>query len=237
MSSGIVGDSRTSTHSEKDEARDLTHRERRLTAVSALIAGALSFVQLVLLFAIPVPHDPAGRLSYIHDHQGVVAIVEIAVIVWATLSVPFPIALGLLRWRRSQILVVTATVLSASGILLLGFATYVGIGALWAIGVVGTPSTAGADAYQASVWIQLGYLLSDPPLMAWGIGQLLFAWLAWIGPLLPRWLAVVGGLSGLGIVLGSLALPSLAMLLIAVGILAFAIWALGIGVIMMRQTG
>jgi hypothetical protein len=235
--SSKVGDSRASTRSETDEARDLTHRERRLAAVSALIAGALSVVQLVLLVAIPVPHEPAGRLAYFRDHQGLVAIVEVAVIVWATLSVPFPIALGLLQWARSRVLAASATVLSASGILLLGFATYVGIGALWAIDVAGPPSTAGADVYQASVWIQLGYLLSDPPLMAWGVGQLLFAWLAWFGPLLPRWLAVVGGLSGLGIVVGSLALPSLAMPLIAFGILAFAIWALGIAVIMMRPAG
>jgi len=49
---------------------------------------------------------------------------------------------------------------------------------------------------ERSVWSGLGYHLTDPGLMAWGLGQLLFGVLAWRSGVLPNWVAVIGILGG-----------------------------------------
>jgi hypothetical protein len=87
--------------------------------------------------------------------------------------------------------------LSVGGILLLAFGvfTYVGAG----LSIVATahlaPSLADV-AYQFVIWANLSYYLTDPGLMAWGLGQFLFGCLAWRSHVLANWLAVLGVIGG-----------------------------------------
>lgn len=227
---------RLSTATNIESAADSAGLERKAIAVFAFLAGASTLALLVLLLLAP-PANSAQELTYVADHTALVTIFEIVVIAWATLSAPFAFGLWMLTRIRSRVIAAAATGLSVVGILLLGFATYANTGALIAINAAGTPPVAGANTYLASFWAQLGYLLTDPPLMAWGLGQMFFASLAWSSRIVPRWLSAVGGIAGLGFLLGSLDTPSQAIFLIAFGFLAFAIWAAGIGVAVLRRTG
>lgn len=205
----------------------------RPIAVFSLLAALFSIILLALLLASPAG-GASQQLAFAASHTGLLTAFEFTVIVWATLSAPFVLGLGVLLEARSTVLARVAAGLSAVGILMLGFATYANTGALLAIHAAGAPPATNIDTYLATFWSQLGYLLTDPPLMAWGLGQLIFASLAWDGRMIPRWLAVIGGLAGLGIVLGSVETPSQAIFLIAFGILAFAVWSLGVGIVLLR---
>ena len=53
--------------------------------------------------------------------------------------------------------------------------------------------------YQMSIWTNLFYFMSDPALMIWGLGQLLFGYLLLSNSIFPKWLGVItviGGVAG-----------------------------------------
>ena len=64
--------------------------------------------------------------------------------------------------------------------------------------------------------------------MTWGLGQLLFGWLAWKSGVLPDWLVVVGAIGGLAglLTLAVYQSPVFALVQLA----SFAIWASTAGV-------
>lgn len=127
-------------------------------------------------------------------------LLAVIVLVWAVVSVPFVVALGQLLRSKSASLALTASILSAVGILLLGFAIFAHVGAFLSIIAAGSPPSAADGAYQAAIWGNLSFHLTDPGLMTRGLGQLLFGWLAWKSHVLPNWVSVagmIGGVAGL----------------------------------------
>src|SRR5664279_2631973 len=89
-----------------------------------------------------------------------------------------------------------------------------------------------ATQYQAAIWGNLSYYLTDPGLMVWGFGQFLLGWLAWKSKVLPNWTALtglIGGVAGL-LTLFVYQTSSLAMLQIA----SFAIWGLTSGTLLLK---
>jgi hypothetical protein len=149
----------------------------RAFAWFSLLAGVAS---ILLLIASMQPTAPTGaeQLSFFAAHRGFFVLMAIFVLVWAVFSIPFVAALGQLLRAKSPTFALAATILSAIGILLLGFAIFARIGAFLSILAAGSPPTAGDATYQAAIWGNLFYFLTDPGLMTWGLGQLLFGWLA-----------------------------------------------------------
>ncbi|HEY6910528.1 MAG TPA: hypothetical protein VI356_14210 [Myxococcales bacterium] len=204
---------------------------RKPIAAFGLLTGVLSLLLLLSLTA-PPPQASKGRLA--SGRIAELVITEIAVLLWATSSVPFIVGLGMLLRGRGRWLASSATWLSAGGLLLLGFATYVSIGSAYAINAAGQPPVAGEDVYQAAVWQQLGILLTDPPLIAWGAGQIFFGVLAWKRDLLPRWLAAIAAVGGVSGVLASLQAPPLGVALALLAVACFGVWACGCGIRLLR---
>ena len=137
----------------------------------------------------------------------------------------------LLRPKGST-LASAAQLLVAFGVLLLGFGIFTHVGALLSIVAAGTPPSAPDAAYQAAIWQSLGFYLTDPGLMAFGLGQFLFGWLAWRSGVLPNWVAMVG-VGG-----GAAGLLTLAVyqtgILALVQLICFGIWGFATGLLLLR---
>jgi hypothetical protein len=126
-----------------------------------------------------------------------------------------------------------ATILSAAGILMLGFALFMHAGAMLSIVAAGSPSRPEDAAYQVAIWSSLRFYLTDPGLMAWGFGQLLFACYAWKSAALPKWLSIVGMIGGVAGLL-TLAVYQTGLLAL-VQLAAFTVWGFAIGIRLLRQ--
>jgi len=198
----------------------------------ALLGGALSVLELVEVL-LPMPQSAADMLSYFSSHLGRVALIAVTILTWAVFSIPFVVALGQLLRSKSSTFALTATILSATGILLLGFGNFTGIGAGLAIATAGSPPSVADATYQFTIWRNLSFYLTDPGLMTWGLGQFLFGWLAWKGGVLPNWLAAVGMIGGAAglLTLAVYQTPMLALLQIA----CFAIWEFATGVLLFHR--
>jgi hypothetical protein len=126
-----------------------------------------------------------------------VAITATIILGWAVFSIPFVITLGQFLRAPSAGLALSGSILSAIGIALLGFAQFAYMGAMLSIVRSGHALEAGDAIYQATIWRNLSFFLTDPGLMIWGLGQSLLGWLArQQRNLLPRWLSTVGMISG-----------------------------------------
>jgi hypothetical protein len=214
-------------------ARPLAELDRASAfAWFALLAGALS-VLLVIEVLQPMPQSAIDLLSYFSSHFRIVALAGIMILTWAVFSIPFVVALGQLLRSKSGTFALTATVLSGTGILLLGFGNFTGIGAGLAIATAGTPPSAADATYQLTIWRNLSFYLTDPGLMTWGLGQLLFGWLAWKGGVLPNWVALVGMIGGAAGLL-TLAVYQTSMLAL-LQLACFAIWGFSTGIVLFRR--
>jgi hypothetical protein len=207
---------------------------RTTFATFAIVAGLLSFL-LVASVSGPAPRVPAELLPYFVAHRSTYVFLAITVLVWAVASVPCTAGIGVLLGARRDTLAFAATILCSGGVLLLGFGTFVFVGAFLAIIASSQVAPSEAEAtYQATIWGNLSYLLTDPGLMTLGLGQFLFAWLAWKGGALPK------VLSGIGFVGGLAGLCTLAVyqtsLLAVIQISAFGVWGLTTGVMLLRRS-
>jgi Domain of unknown function (DUF4386) len=200
----------------------------------SLLAGALSLL-LLLVTLQPIPQGAAQQLSFYPSHLGVVMLSAAAVLLWAVFSIPFVVALGRILRPKSAAFALTATLLSTIGILLLGFAIFAHVGAVLSILAAGRPPDAADATYQAAIWGNLFFYLTDPGLMTWGLGQLLFGWLAWRSGVLPNWISVVGVIGGIAGLL-TLAVYQSAMLAL-LQLVCFAVWGFAIGFMLLRQRG
>lgn len=203
----------------------------RAFAWFSLIAGVLT--ALVLLTSLRTPTQTGEELlRYLSVHSGAVMITAVTILSWAVFSIPFVVGLGRLLRPKSPSLAQAAMLLSAIGIMVLAFGNFAGIGAVLAILAAGTPPSSAEAAYQVAIWRNLTFYLTDPGLMSWGLGQLLFGWLAWRSGVMPNWLAVVGivgGVAGL-FTLGVYQTPIMALLQIT----CFAIWAFSSAALLFR---
>jgi hypothetical protein len=197
----------------------------------AVVTGVLSIL-FILESLRPLP-APAERLAFFLSHRGDFLLLAMLVLIWAVFSIPFVVALGAVLRPRGHGLSQAGTILSAIGISLLAFGTFTYVGAMLSITAVAHSPNPGDEAYQAAIWSNLSFFLSDPGLMTWGLGLLLFGRLAWKSDVLPDWLAIVGivgGLAGL-LTLVVYQTPILALLQFA----CFAVWGIAAGVLMIRS--
>jgi hypothetical protein len=206
---------------------------RLLFACFAIAAGLLSLL-LIISAAGPPPPAPAGLLPYFEAHGARYVLLGVTVLSWTSVAIPFIVGLGALLAAQGRVLARAAVLLAASGVLLLGFATFAFVGAFAAVSAAARVAPSPAEAtYQAAIWSHLSFYLTDPGLMTLGLGQFLFAVLAFRSGALPKLVAAIGFIGGLAGLLtlavyetGVLALTQLA---------ALGIWGLATGVILLKK--
>jgi hypothetical protein len=204
----------------------------RLFAVLSFAAGLLTIL-LVLLAAGEGPREPADLIPYFEAHRTRYVWSASVALAWLAASIPFLAALRSLLGTDRRTLAIAAMLLSAAGVLLLGFGSFISIGSFFALDAASQGIAARLQApYQAAIWRNLAFLLSDPGLMALGGGQVLFAWLA-VRTALSR---IVVGIGFLGGIAGFLTLAVYQTPLLAVVQLgAFAVWAFAAGWALLRR--
>ncbi|MCC7113630.1 MAG: DUF4386 family protein [Burkholderiales bacterium] len=205
----------------------------RIHALLAFLAGGLSLV-LLLASVVPPPGDPAQPLAWEAGHRSAYALVAALALTWSVLSVPFAITLGAMIEDADASLVTAARFLTAGGILLLGTGVFLGFAALLALGAAGPAPDPAVVAHHARFWAQMRYLLTDPGLMAWGVGLLLYGGLLWRSGALPRSVVAIclaGGVAGV-LTLAVFETSILAL----VQLVAFAVLGLGAGVSLLRES-
>jgi Domain of unknown function (DUF4386) len=199
----------------------------------AILAGVVSLM-LIVAAAAPAPRVPAELLAYIAAHQSTYVFAAVTVLVWATAAIPFIVALRTLLGARDGTLALAAMLLCAGGVLLLGFATFASMGANLAILSAADAAPSQAEAtYQAVIWGNLSFYLSDPGLMILGLGQVFFARLAWKSRSLPRLVSAIGYLGGLAGLLTLAVYQTSALAAVQLG--AFGIWGLATGIALLKR--
>lgn len=200
--------------------------------VLSLISAVLSLALLIASVQPPPSTAPADLLAYASSHRKLYGLFASLVLAWSVFSIPLIVTLGALLRSRGGTFTVIAQLLSAVGVLLLGFAVFTSTAALLSIVTAGNASRAEDAAYQVAIWSNLAFYLTDPGLMTWGLGQFLFGWVAWKSGVLPNWIAVVGmvgGIAGL-LTLAVYQTPVLAL----VQLCCFTIWGFAAGMTLLR---
>ncbi|MGH8253166.1 MAG: DUF4386 family protein [Steroidobacteraceae bacterium] len=206
-------------------------RGARSLATLAFVAGTLSLL-LLLASLRPPPPTPAEQLSFAATHRGAYGLFGSLVLTWAVFSVPLIVTLRKLLQPKGDIFALSAQLLSVAGILMLAFGIFTHVGALLSIAAATSPSRPDDGVYQATIWSNLGFYLSDPGLMTWGLGQFLFGWIAWRSGIFANWVALLGMIGG---VAGLLTLAVFQTGLLAlVQISSFTVWAFATGLLLRR---
>jgi len=205
---------------------------KRPLGILALVSGVLSLLLLVASLQPPPPRAPAELLAYASSHRTLYGAFASLVLAWSVLSIPLIVTLRVILHSRGGTLTVIAQLLSAVGILLLGFGVFTSTAALLSIVSAGSPPGPEDAAYQAAIWSNLGFYLTDPGLMAWGLGQFLFGRVAWRSGVLPDWLAVVGIVGGIAGLL-TLAVYQTSLLAL-VQLCSFTTWGFATGIMLLR---
>lgn len=170
----------------------------RIFTAFAVLSSLLGIVFLAttLMQNPPLPQQVS---AYFEANQSGFILFAILSLSWSVVSIPTIVAIGeIIKNTKNKGLSNSAVLLTSSGILLNGIISFLYVGAL--ISIWNTRSMHGADSdYQMSLWTNLFYFMSDPALMLWGFGQLVFGFLLLTNPNFPKWLgliAVVGGVAG-----------------------------------------
>jgi hypothetical protein len=201
------------------------------SAIAAFAAGTLSLL-LLLATLQPLPPTPAGQLAFAASHRTAYALFATLVLAWSVVSVPSIVTSAAMLQRDGRTLATSATILSAAGVLLLGYGIFTHVGALLSIVAAGVPPHPDDATYQAAVWSSLRFYLTDPGLMTWGLGQFLLGRLAWRSGVLPNWVAVVGMVGGVAGLLTLAVYQTAALGLVQ--LLSFTIWCFATGVRLRR---
>lgn len=163
-------------------------------AVLSSLLGII-FLATTLMQKPPLPHQVLAYFEY--NQSGFILFATLS-LGWSIVSIPTIVALGAVIKTRSKSLCHSAILLTSSGILLNGIISFLYVGAL--ISIWSTRGMQGANsAYQMSIWTNLFYFMSDPALMLWGFGQLVFGYLLLSDSIFPKWLGlltVTGGVAG-----------------------------------------
>jgi hypothetical protein len=223
------------------QARPALDIEYKTTfAVFALLTGGLSLLLAVVFFIynpiFPPNLAPGRALATYRGNEGLAYLMSVAYVVWSVFSIPFVVGLGTLLQAKSRTLALAATILTSAGLLLIGFAAYIQVGALAAAAATNNAIPSAAEStYQAAFWFNFAHSLVGVPQAAFGLGMLLFGSLAWRSHVLPDWLAIVGFIGGVA-ALVSPALPGpLAWAWIYIP--AFLIWGMTTGYLLLQSRG
>jgi hypothetical protein len=165
-------------------------------ATLALVAAMLSLALLAASLQ-PPPPTSAELFAFAAQHRTALGLFASVVLAWSVFSIPLVVTIGTLLRAPGGTLARIAQLLSAAGVLMLGFALFAHTAALLSIVSAGDPARAEDAAHQAAILSSLRFYLTDPGLMTWGLGQFIFGRIAWRSGLLPDWLSVVGMLGGL----------------------------------------
>jgi hypothetical protein len=202
-----------------------------LLAFFALAAGFLT-IALMVLAGGEGPLQPGDLLPYFQAHRLRYVASATVTLAWMVTAIGLVAPLRAMLGSSRSALARAATALATSGIALLGFGSFIAIGSFFALDSASSGMAARLQApYQAAIWRSLGFLLTDPGLMALGAGQVLFAWLA-VRTTARRWLVAVGFIGGIAglLTLAVYQTPMLAM----VQLLSFAICAFAAGAALIR---
>ena len=205
---------------------------RRLLGALALVSGVLSLLLMVASLLPPPPAAPAELLAYASSHRTLYGLFASLVLAWSVFSIPLIVTLRAMLHARGGTLADIGQLLSAIGILLLGFAIFTSTAALLSIATAGSPPRAEDAAYQAAIWSNLAFYLTDPGLMTWGLGQFLFGWITLRSGVLPNWLAVIGMIGGIAGLL-TLAVYQTSVLAL-LQLFSFTIWGFATGARLLR---
>ena len=216
-----------------DVLSDSTERDGRTTVAWWGIVAACLSVALLIVSAQPPSRDAAEALSLFATRPRLTAIAATMILGWAVFSIPFVITLGQFLRAPNPGLALSGSILSAIGIALLGFAQFAYIGAMLSIVRSGHAPEAADAIYQATIWANLSFFLTDPGLMIWGLGQLLLGWLARRSNLLPRWLSAIGIISGGAGLLTLMVYQSALLALIQIS--TFTAWSLATAIVLFRS--
>lgn len=164
-------------------------------AVLSTLLGVI-FLIITLLQKPPLPHEVSG---YFESNQGGFILFATLSLIWSVVTIPTIVALGqVIKNPANKGLKSSAVLLTSTGILLNGIISFLYVGAL--ISIWSTRNIPGANSdYEMSIWTNLFYFMSDPALMIWGLGQLLFGYLLLSNSIFPKWVGIVtiiGGFAG-----------------------------------------
>ncbi len=203
-----------------------------LFGVIAILSGLSFLVHLAVVFALPSPNSYQELATY-KTHQTVYALLFFSVVVFNVFAVTFLAGLSRLLAPRSSRVAAGATSALALGIVITGLGVVLSIGALAALAELPSePAYAANATFEAAFWANLQSLTNVFGDAFMGLGLLLLGWVAWGSRIVPNWLAIIGVVGGLGAVASIVADP-----LAGISYLAFTIWSLVVGIIMLRRPG
>lgn len=194
---------------------------RRTFAFFALVSAVASVLLCGEIF-LQRPYTNTAPIAYLEANRGRLIFGAALILTWAVVSIPLIAAFGTILGNPKRGLALAATILSATGIALLAFGSFTYAGAFLAILATATPTDIAPAGYHTFFWANLSYYLTDPGLMIWGLGQLLFGRLAWTTKAWPRWIAITGFTGG---IMGLLTLAAYQSGIFAlIQVICFAVW-------------
>jgi hypothetical protein len=212
------------------EAARAETRGNTVFGVIAILSGLSFLFHLGVVFALPSANSYQELATY-NSHQTVYALLFFSIVIFSVLAVTFLAGLGRLLAPRSSKVAAGATMALTMGILVTGLGVVLSIGALNALaGLPSNPTYATNGTFEAAFWANLQSLTNVFGDAFMGLGLLLLGWVAWGSRIVPNWLAIVGVIGGLG-ALGAIVADPLA----AISFLAFTIWSLVVGFIILRK--
>jgi hypothetical protein len=220
----------TSTESVvKSSGLEIDHKT--IFATFSFFSGILTIALLILL---RTPTNASQQLSFFTSNQSSYDLAAILALCWAIVSIPFVVSLGALLRPSGSSLAQAATILASLGVMLLAYGIYLYVSSLLSISAVSNLAPSAAESiYQAAIWANLVFYLSDPPLMALGLAQFLFGWLAWRGGIFPNWLGAIGMFGGVAGLL-TLAVYQASYLAIIQEV-CFALWGVVVGALLLQS--
>ena len=127
--------------------------QSRIIAGLEFLAGILTVILLVLVLIHFQPgNSPSQQLSDYPSNQSFYLAYAVVGLSWSVFSIPFVGGLYTMLRSKNTSLALSATLLSAGGIMLLGFALQSYVGALAAITAAPNLPSPTEATYQAAIW-------------------------------------------------------------------------------------
>lgn len=204
-------------------------REDSLFGAIALLSGGSFLFHLGVVAALPSANSYQEVAVY-KAHQTVFVLLLISILLFTMFGVAFSAGLGRVLAPYSSAVAAGASATLAMGILIIGLAIVLSIGALGAISQLPADSSYTSSAsFEGAFWASLQGTMNSFGDGLMGLGLLLFGLVAWRSSAVPKWLAVIGLIGGVG---GFLAIVADPLAIVSFG--AFTVWSIAVGVLLLR---